>query len=60
MYKENLNIQYLCTFRSHFGKKVIFILVSDDIEWSKTMLSKRNRIEDLYFASSPLHSTDDG
>lgn len=58
--KPSYFLEAMEKYRSHFGNKVIFILVSDDIEWSKTMLSKRNRIEDLYFASSPLHSTDDG
>ena len=47
-------------FRSHFGNKVVFILVSDDIEWCKEALSKRNRIEDLYFASDPSFANEDG
>ena len=38
--------------RTHFGDKLIFLLISDDIEWAKETFSKR-RLQDLYFVSDP-------
>jgi len=58
--KASYFLEAMEKYRSHFGNKVIFILVSDDIEWCKEALSKRNRIEDLYFASDPSFTNEDG
>merc|ERR1711997_448620 len=58
--KASYFLEAMEKYRTHFGNKVIFILVSDDIQWCKEALSKRNRIEDLYFASDPSHTMEDG
>lgn len=46
-------------FREHFGEgKVVFVFISDDIEWGKAALAPRNRAGDLFFASSPNNHAD--
>lgn len=53
-------ILFLFVFRSKYGSRVIFVLITDDLDWCEKHLTGRRKIEDLYIVSKPLTAGIDG
>ena len=50
--KSNAVLVIAIFCRSHFGKNVIFLFISDTISWVKDVLIGKRKISDVYFVSS--------
>ena len=57
--KASYYLQAMDMYREKYSK-VIFVYISDDIEWGINSLGNRNKLGDLYFASAklPANATD--
>ena len=52
-------LRVLCSRRHFNGSDLIFVYVSDDMEWGKRALAPRNSLGDLYFASEGRPAEED-
>ena len=46
--------------RSKYGSKIIFVLITDDLDWCEEHLIYHRKIEDLYIVSKPWKAEIDG